>query len=71
MRCIVVSPKDASGQRVETIDAVIVKQMGAEIVVCDPGQGVADVIAVVLERMRREGRRPITSAGIYPTQHCR
>lgn len=58
IRCIVVSPKDASGQRVETINAAIVRQMGAEIVVCDPGQSVADVIGAVLERTRQEGETP-------------
>ena len=56
--CTVVSPSDDDGGYVESINASIAARCGAEIVRCDKGTGVADVVQGTLDRLTAAGRRP-------------
>lgn len=58
MGCAIVSPLDDGGARVETTNSRIVRLCGAEVVVCEKGQGVSTVIADVMAQIARGGRKP-------------
>ena len=58
LSCTVVSPSDDDGTRADSINARIAVGCGAEIVRCDKGAGVADVVQGTLDRLTAAGRRP-------------
>jgi len=58
LRCTIVSPSDDGGARVDTTNSRIARLCGAEIVECEKGAGVANVVSGVLGRLSAEGRRP-------------
>lgn len=58
LRCVIVSPRDDDGTRVETINSRIVAKCGAEIVVCDKSAGVRTTIHDTLARLSEKGERP-------------
>lgn len=58
LRCVIVSPRDDDGSRVETINSRIVAKCGADIVVCDKSAGVRTTIRETLARLSAEGEHP-------------
>lgn len=58
LRCVIVSPRDDDGSRVETINSRIVAKCGADIVVCDKSAGVRTTIRETLARLSAEGECP-------------
>lgn len=58
LRCVIVSPRDDDGSRVETINSRVVAKCGADIVVCGKSAGVRTTIHETLARLSAEGERP-------------
>ena len=58
LRCVIVSPRDDDGSRVETINSRIVAKCGADIVMCDKSAGVRATIRETLARLSAEGEHP-------------
>lgn len=56
--CTVISPSDDGGGHVRSVNAAIVAKCGAEIVRCDKGAGVAEIVQATLDRIAVHGGRP-------------
>ena len=56
--CVIISPSDDDGMRLETMNSRIVRLFGAEIVCCEKAAVISDVVQSALDRLRTEGRRP-------------
>ena len=57
-KCVIVSPSDDDGSRIETTNSALVRQFGAEIVYCQKGESICDVIQQVIDNCLTSGRVP-------------
>lgn len=58
IKCVIVSPADDDGSRVETTNSLVCKICGAEIVTCAKTSAIADVIQSTIDRLVDNGYNP-------------
>lgn len=56
--CVIVSPSDDDGSRVETVNSHIVRMSGARIVTCRKGAAVSETISAVVKELADSGACP-------------
>lgn len=58
IKCVIVSPADDDGSRVETTNSLVSKICGAEIVTCAKTSAITDVIQSTIDRLADDGHHP-------------